>query len=386
MPGDVGSANQGRRAERLNMRGRRFLMSPMRASAVGLIVAVLGSAPATAQNPAEFYKDKTVTFYVGLSPGGGYDINARLVAKHIGKHIPGNPQVIVRNMPGGGGLVMTNYVANVAAKDGLHIGAPQRGVPFEPLLGDASHAKFDTTKLNWIGSTNTDTSVAVVNSKTGIKTWQDLKTRETVVAGTGVGTESVVAPYVIRNVLGLKFKVIAGYPGGSEMNLAMDRGEVDGRGTFSWTSIRPMRKELIDNGKLVILFQMGAKKHHELQHVPLVTELAQNDEQRQILELQFTAFELGRPYFAADGVPTDRVATLRRALDAALKDKDLLADADKQQLEINPVSGPDMEAIIKRVFATPRHIVMKLAEASKAQPDLKVLQAPAKQEKGAKKE
>ena len=146
-----------------------------RAATLGL-AAVAVTRPAQAQSPAAFFKDKTVTFYVGLSPGGGYDVNARLVAKHIGKYIPGNPQVIVRNMPGGGGLVMTNYVANVSPKDGLHIGAPQRGIPFEPLLHDGSNAKFDAVKLQWIGSVNSDTSVALVSSRTGVKTWQDLRT------------------------------------------------------------------------------------------------------------------------------------------------------------------------------------------------------------------
>ena len=204
-------------------------------AAIGFAAAA--AVPAFAQGVEDFYKDKTLTIYVGLSAGGGYDHNARLLAKHIGKYVPDQPGVVVRNMPGGGGLVMTNFVANVAPRDGLHIGAPQRGIPFEPLLGDASHAKYDPLKLNWIGSMNSDTSVAVATRKSGVKSWQDLKERELIVAGTGIGTESVVAPMVLRNVLGLKFKVIAGYPGGSEMNLAMQRGEVDDRGTYSWTSI-----------------------------------------------------------------------------------------------------------------------------------------------------
>src|SRR5688500_16853387 len=140
------------------------------------VVAAVTSGPSVAQSPAEFFKDKTVTFYVGLSAGGGYDVNARLVAKHIGKYIPGNPQVIVRNMPGGGGLVMTNYVSNVSPKDGLHIGAPQRGIPFEPLLHDDSKGKFDPVKLNWIGSVNSDTSVAIISKRKNVKVWQDLRT------------------------------------------------------------------------------------------------------------------------------------------------------------------------------------------------------------------
>lgn len=343
---------------------------------VAAIAALSAASPAVAQTPAEFYKDKQVVFYVGLSPGGGYDQNARLLAKHIGRHIPGQPQVIVRNMPGGGGMVMTNYVANVTPKDGLHIGAPQRGVPFEPLLGDASHAKFDPIKLQWIGSVNADTSVAVSTRRSGVKTWQDLKTKELIVAGTGIGTESVNVPYVLRNLLGLKFKVIAGFPGGSEMNLAMLRGEVDGRATFTWTSLKPHYREWVETGEVNILFQQGLRKHPDIGNVPLVTELAETDEQRRLLELQFTAFELGRPTFVAEGVPADRVAALRRAFDLAMQDKELLADAAKQNLEVNPLSGEQVQKVLARVYATPKELVARLAEASKSQPDLKILSKP----------
>jgi len=349
----------------------------MQSSSLFAVLAALAVAaagqPAFAQSPAEFYKGKTVTFYVGLSPGGGYDQNARLVAKYIGKYIPGQPEVIVKNMPGGGGIVMTNYVANAAPKDGLHIGAPQRGIPFVPLLDENSQAKYDPLKLNWIGSANADTSVAVVTKKAGVKSWKDLKTKEVIVAGTGVGTESVVVPYVLRNILGFKYKVIAGYPGGSEMNLAMQRGEVDGRGTFSWTSLKPHYKEWIESGEMVILYQQGLRKHPDLPNVPLVTDLAENDDQKKLLELQFTAFELGRPYFVADDVPADRVAALRRAFDQAMKDKELLADAEKQNLEVNPATGEEMQDMLKRVYATPKALVARLQEASKEKPDLKVL-------------
>src|SRR5919199_825814 len=187
---------------------------PPRRFAAAFIAAMLTvlALPALAQSVEDFYRGKTLTIYVGLSPGGGYDVNARLLAKYLGRYVPGQPGIVVRNMPGGGGLVMANYVANVAPRDGLHMAAPQRGIPFEPLLGDASNSKFDPLKLNWIGSMNSDTSVAIATKKSGVKTWQDLKTHELIVGGTGVGTESVVAPTVLRNVLGLKFKVISGYP------------------------------------------------------------------------------------------------------------------------------------------------------------------------------
>jgi tripartite-type tricarboxylate transporter receptor subunit TctC len=349
------------------------------ATILGIFAAVSVEA-ASAQSPAEFFKDKTVTFYVGLSAGGGYDVNARLVARHIGKYIPGNPQVIVRNMPGGGGLVMTNYVANVANKDGLHIGAPQRGIPFEPLLGDHSNAKFDAVKLNWVGSANTDTSVAVVHKRTGVKTWQDLRTRDKdlIVGGTGIGTESVTVPYILRNLLGFKYRVIAGYPGGSEMNLAMMRGEVDGRGTFSWTSLKPHLKEWIDTGELVILYQQGLRKHPDIPKIPLVMELTDDQEIKKVLTVQFTAFELGRPYFLPEGVPADRVTALRRAFDMAVKDKDLLADAEKLNQEINPFTGEEMQKTLADVYATPRPLIERLANATKSKPDLKVLESSKK--------
>lgn len=330
--------------------------------------AVAGSA--LAQSPDEFFKGQTVTIYVGLSAGGGYDLNARIVARHIGRYIPGQPQVVVKNMPGAGGLAMTNYVAQVAPKNGLHIGAPQRGIAFMPLMGDPG-VKFDPLKLQWIGSANADTSVAVATRKSGVKSWRDLKTKDLIVAGSGVGTESVAVPSVLKNILGFKFQVVAGYPGSNEMNLAWQRGEVDGRGTFSWTSLKPHYKEWVESGDIVILYQQGLKKHPDLANVPLVTDLAENDEQKKMLRLQFTAFELGRPFFVPEGVPADRVTALRRAFEQAMDDKELLADAAKLNQEINPTTGEEMQAILKDVYDTPPALVARLTEASKSEPEVK---------------
>ena len=343
-------------------------------TSAALMMALTLAQPAAAQAPAEFFKGKTLTIYVGLSAGGGYDMNARLLSRHIGKYIPGNPTVVVRNMPGAGGLVMTNHVANVSPRDGLHLGAPQRGVPFEPLLGQDSKAKFDPRTLNWIGSVNSDTSLALVHKRTGIKTWKDLRNRDTIIAGTGVGTESVVVPYVLRNLMGLKFKVIAGFPGGSEMNLALARGEVDGRGTFSWTSVKPNYKEWIESGDYVVLFQMGLRKHKDLPDVPLVIDLAESEDLKRLLKIQFTAFELGRPIFAAEGVPADRIAALRKAFDDAMKDKDLMREAEKSDQEVNPMSGAEMQEIFKEIYETPKDLVARLAAASVEKADLKILE------------
>ncbi len=340
-----------------------------------IAAAITATQPtATAQTPADFYRGKTVTIYVGLSPGGGYDTNARLAGRHFGKYIPGNPAILIRNMPGAGGLVMTNHLANVAPRDGLHLGAPQRGVPFEPLLGNDSKAKFDPRLLNWIGSINADTSVTIVHRRTGIKTWSDLRNREVIIAGTGVGTESVVVPYVLRNLMGLKFKVIAGFPGGSEMNLSMVRGEVDGRGTFSWTSLKPHYKDWVESGDFLVLFQMGLRKHPDLKDVPLITDLAETEDIKRMLRVQFTAFELGRPLFAPEGVPPDRVIALRQAFDDTMKDKDLLAEAEKGGMEVNPMSGLEMQDIFKDLYATPKELIARLGAASVEKPDLKVLE------------
>jgi tripartite-type tricarboxylate transporter receptor subunit TctC len=319
-----------------------------------------------------FYKGKTLAIYVGFVPGGGYDATARLVARYIGKYLPGEPNVIVKNMPGAGGITMANYVAVVAPKDGLSIAAPQRDNLFEPLTAETSAAKFDPVKLNWLGSTNSETDVCIASRKSGITKWQDLKQHELVVAGVTPGTASVIVPTVLRNILGLKFRVIAGYPGTAEMALAMQNGEVDGRVTNSWTSLKPNRKEWIDSGNFTILFQLGIKKHPDLPDVPLVTELAENDDQRKILELEFVGAQVGRPYFAADGVASDRVTLLRTAFNKSMADPDLRADAEKQSMDITPTTGVEMQEIMKRVYATPKTLVQRLAEASQAKGDVEM--------------
>jgi tripartite-type tricarboxylate transporter receptor subunit TctC len=225
--------------------------------------------------------------------------------------------------------------------------------------------------------------VAVVHKRTGVKTWQDLKTRSTdlIVAGTGIGTESVTVPYILRHLLGFQYRVVAGYPGGSEMNLAMLRGEVDGRGTFSWTSLKPHLKEWIESGELNILYQQGLRKHPDIPNIPLVMDLTDDPEIKKALNVQFTAFELGRPYFVSEGVPAERVTALRRAFDLAMKDKDLLVDADKLNQEVNPFSGEEMQRVLTEVYASPRSLIERLAQASKSKPDLKVLESFKKGEK-----
>jgi len=312
---------------------------------------------------------------IGLSAGGGYDIFARLVAKHMVKHIPGKPDHISRNMTGADGLLAANYMYSVAPKDGTYIGAPQRGVPFEPLSsGHDSKAQFDPLKFHWIGSANSETSIAVAWHNTGIKTYEDLFTKEIIMGGTGAGTESVVLPYVLANVLGFKIKVIAGYPGGSEVDLAMERGEVGGRGTMSWTSFKARQMHWLTENKVNILYQQSMEKHPDLPNVPLALDLAKNEADRQLLEVMMVPLLFGRPYMVPPEVPLDRVAALRKAFDTTILDKEFISDAEKSRLEVEPVSGVKMEELLKKAYATPKPILDRLAEVSKYQPGLKIVE------------
>ena len=358
----------------------RFRASRFHSAALAalLTAAVALPTPARAQDAiADFYKGKTVSMVIGLSPGGGYDIYARIIGRHLARNIPGQPSFVPRNMTGAGGLVAANHLYNVAPKDGTVLGAPQRGVPFEPLTGSGeSKAQFDPLKFEWIGSANSETSIAVAWHTAGITSYKDLLTKEIVFAGTGAGTESVVMPYVMGNLLGFKVKVIAGYPGGSEMDLAMERGEVGGRGTYSWSSFVAKRMDWLRDKQVVILYQQALVKHPDLPDVPLVLDLAKNEADRQILELEMIPLLFGRPYMAPPGTPKDRVAALRKAFDDTMKDPLFIAESEKTKLEIEPVSGQQLEELLKKAYATPKALVDRLNEVSKFQPGLKVIEQP----------
>jgi tripartite-type tricarboxylate transporter receptor subunit TctC len=342
----------------MKIRFRGFLFASATLVAALASQASLSTAASAQDAVAKFYKGKTITMIIGLSPGGGYDIYARFVGQHLVKHIPGHPSFLARNMTGAGGLVSANHLYNVAPKDGTTLGAPQRGVPFEPLTGGAGHkAQFDPLKFNWIGSANSETSVAVAWHTTGITSYKDLFTKEIVFAGTGAGTESVVMPYVMANLLGFKVKVIAGYPGGSQMDLAMERGEVGGRGTYSWSSFVAKRMDWLRDKKVSILYQQALEKHPDLPNVPLVLDLAKNDDDRKLLELEMIPLLFGRPYMAPPDVPKDRVAALRKAFDETMKDPAFLAAAKKARMTVNPTPGVETQKLVAKYAATAPAVV-----------------------------
>ena len=338
----------------------RVLMSGMAAAAL----ATMLMPAARAQSPADFYRGKNVEIYIGYSVGGAYDLYARVIARHIGKYIPGNPTVVPKNMEGAGSLRLANWLYNAAPKDGTVFGTIGRGTAFDPLLGHKG-ASFDATKFTWIGSANNEVSVCVAWHTTGITRFEDLLTREMTVGGTGSAADTDQFPKITNGVLGTRMRVITGYPGGNDVGLAMERGEVQGRCGWSWSSVKSTHPAWVTDKKINILVQLALSKHPDLPDVPLIVDLAKTDEQRNVLKLIFSRQVMGRPFLGPPGIPADRVEALRKAFMDTMRDKDFLADAEKSQLEINPVDGADLEKLVKEIYQTPPQIAQKAAQLLK---------------------
>jgi tripartite-type tricarboxylate transporter receptor subunit TctC len=332
--------------------------------AVVALLALLTPAALTwAQSAADFYKGRDLDLYIGYSTGGAYDLYARVIGRHMGTHIPGNPTLVPKNMEGAGSLRLANYLYRVAPHDGSALATIGRGIAFDPLLigqGDA----FDAQKFSWIGSANNEVSVCVAMKSAGITKFEDLFTKELTVGGTGTSADTDQFPRVLNGVLGTHFKIVEGYPGGNDVVLAMERGEVQGRCGWSWSSVMSTHKSWLDENKMVVLVQLSLSKHPDLPNVPLVTDFAKTDEQRRILKMVFARQVMGRPYLAPPNLPPDRLATLRQAFMDTMHDKDFLAEAEKAKLEINPVSGADVEALVKEVYATPADVIAKAKAAA----------------------
>ncbi|MEA2816979.1 MAG: hypothetical protein QOI93_4680 [Rhodospirillaceae bacterium] len=327
-----------------------------------VLVTTLPLSIARAQSPAEFYKGKTVEFYIGYSVGGGYDLYARTIARHIGKHIPGNPTVVPKNMEGAGSLRLANWLFRVGAKDGSVIGTIGRGTGFDPILGQQG-AQFDGTKFTWLGSANNEVSVCVSwNATSGIAKFEDLLSKEMTVGGTSSSADTDQFPRIMNGVLGTKMRIVSGYPGGNDVVLAMERGEVKGRCGWSWSSVMSTHRVWLDEKKMTVLAQLALQKHPDLPDVPLIIDLAKTDEQKQILKLIFARQVMGRPYLAPPGIPADRAAALRQAFLDTMTDKDFLADAEKAQLEITPVDGATIQKLVAEVYQTPPEVAKKAAE------------------------
>jgi tripartite-type tricarboxylate transporter receptor subunit TctC len=333
---------------------------------LALSAVAFGATAASADDVASFYKGRTVTIDIGYSAGGGYDIYARVLAKHLGDHIPGNPTVIPQNMPGAGSLKAANYLYNIAPKDGTVLATFARGMAMQPLL-DSQGIEFDAQKLTWIGSITNEVSVCAFRSDSGIATWQDMLTKPYTVGGTGSGSDTDVFPNALRNLFHMKMKLATGYPGGEDVVLALERGEVNGRCGWSWSSLMSRNRPLYEEKQIFVPVQLSLQKHEDLPNVPLVMDLTNDPKIAAALKLIFGRQSMARPYAAPPGLPADRVLALRAAFDATMKDPEFLADAKQTDLEVRPVSGAEMQQLVTEIYRTPPEVVKMAADAIKSE-------------------
>jgi tripartite-type tricarboxylate transporter receptor subunit TctC len=335
---------------------------PLIATGVLLIAALALPLRLNADAISDFYAGHELALLIGYSPGGGYDAYARSLARYLGRHIPGKPTVVPQNMPGAGSLTLANYLYNVAPKDGSVIGTFARGLAMEPLLGGQG-TRFDASKFSWLGSLNNEVSVCVSWHTSDVRTMQDLFTKQLIVGGTGSGSDTDIFPIVMSNLLGARIKLISGYPGGNDILLAMERGEVDGRCSWTWSSLSSRRPEWLDEHKINVLVQLALAKHPDLPNVPLVTDFAKNEDELRAMELIFSRQVMGRPYAAPPGIPTERLAALRRAFEETTHDPAFRAEAARLELELNPVSGEEVDALIRRIYGAWPNAIRLATEA-----------------------
>ena len=326
------------------------------------VVAAGFAQPAWAQKSVEdFYKGKNIDLAIGYSPGGGYDLYARLVAQFMGKHIPGNPNIIPRNMPGAGSRTAVTWIANVAPKDGTALATADQSLSIAQAMGDKAltEMKIDTATLIYIGNPSADNNTTSMWHTSKVKTIEDAMKYEAPMGATG-GSTSSQYPRAMNALIGTKFKIILGYPGGNDINLAMERGEVEGRGSNAWASWKSTKADWLKEKKINIIVQIGLTKAPDLPNVPLMVDLAKNPDDKAVLKLLSAPTTIGRPLFTSPGVPEERVKALRAAFDATMKDPEFLAAAEKQKMDINPVSGQELQKIVQDIVATPRTIADRL--------------------------
>ena len=326
-----------------------------------LIAAMLPAASAPAQTPESFFKGRQITFLIGAGAGGGYDAYFRTFARYVVRHIPGAPTIVPKNMPAASGLAAANTLYTSAERDGSTIGAFPNDIPMDPLFGNPG-ARYDAQKLNWLGSIGKLENVCATWITSPIKTIAQAREREVIVAAAAATSNSAIMPKVLNALLGTKFKIVSGYDPGSGMTLALESGETEGVCGLSWSTIKAARPHWITDHKLNVLVQMGLAKLPELPDVPAALDLVSDPVKKQVLELILTRQEIGRPVAAPPGLPADRLEVLRRAFDETMKDPEFLAEAQKLQLEIEPLTAHEIDTLLASAFATPKAIVAQAAE------------------------
>jgi tripartite-type tricarboxylate transporter receptor subunit TctC len=333
----------------------------MASAALACVVAALAAMPASAQGVADFYRGKQITFMVGSSPGGGYDAIARLVARHLVNHMPGNPGIVVQNTPGGGSLTMTNRIYRVAPQDGTVVGLVQRGVLLAQLTRQPN-VQFDIGKLNWIGSVLPEASLVVAWNTAPFKTVQDLLAKPMIVGGTGATSDLEASARLLNATIGTKFKIVSGYPGQADVLLAMERGEIQGTADWAWSEIKTRHADYLADKKINILLQNGLRKVPDLPDVPLALDFIRDETDRKVAEIYFGVKEVARPILAGPGVPPERLEALRTAFMMLKDDADFKADAQKAGIEVDPTPAQKIDAYVKLAASASPEVVRRLTE------------------------
>ena len=330
-------------------------------SAIGAFAALVAFAGlAGADGVADFYKGRDVSLIIGYSVGGGYDAYARLLARYIGKHIPGEPSIIPQQMTGAGSLRSANYIYSVAAKDGSVFGTFSRSMGIAPLMGQA---EFDSRKFTWLGSVTDDNTTCVTWNTSPIKTWADFLSKPFKLGGLGADADPDIWALLYKNVFGAKAQLVTGYPGTNDVVLAMERGEVDGLCGLSWSTIKTRHAEWLTSHSVNIIVQAALKKESEMASVPLATDLVANSEQLQIIKLLLASQAMARPFAAPPDIPEDRKQALIAAFDATMTDADFLAEAQKLNFDVHPVSAATIDTLLAEIYATPKDVIAKAAKA-----------------------
>ncbi len=337
----------------------------MRASVMrcGFMCAIMASAPPALGDPiADFYRGKQVALVLSTGAGGGYASYGHAFAPFFAKHIPGNPNIVIQNMPGAGGIRAMQYFASVAPRDGSTLGLVHSSVPFAPLYG-IKGATFDPRAMNWIGSINSSEAICVSWTASGVTEWKDLYDKNYIVGGTGAGSQMETMPAMINKLFGTKIKIISGYTGGNDVYLAMERGEVHGRCGGLVSSIASTRPDWFPKKKVVVPISVSLERNPLFPDSPAITEFAKDDRTRQILKLILYPLQMDRPVLAPAGVPPERVVALRKAFHAAMSDPAFIADAERLSIEIGEVSGEKLQSILADAFSTPPDIVKAANDA-----------------------
>jgi hypothetical protein len=341
----------------------KYACARLRCAFVWPLAYALSGLIVSAAQAEDFYQDKQIKLAVASDPGGGYDTYARVLARHWSNHIPGKPQIIIQNMPGAGGLKAANFIAHVAPKDGLTVGALQNSIGYEPMMGISGgkeNAQFDVLKWNWVGSMAKEVGVTVFWNPPPVHSLEELTKKEVTTGSTGAATSNTIYPRLMNAILGTKFKIVHGYINQPPIFLAMERGELEGAGGPFYSSLRTTHPEYLRDNKVTIIVQIALEKHPDLPNVPLLLDFAKTQEDRQEIELAVASLLMGRPYVLPEGVLADRVKILQDSFMETMKDPALLQEAQKLKLEINAIDGPAVHALLAKMYSTPQPIIDKV--------------------------